>query len=111
MPKFGSEHVRAMWRLGLHELRAALYSDSNIAQPTEAGIIGTATPGEVQSRRNSEPAINTEPSKEGSSDKSPEDAPPENETASAPSVLDSRMQIANERAAEPTVPEFDLDLG
>ena len=52
MAKIGSEHVSAMARQGLRELRAAMYPDSNVAQPAEYGIYGTMTPGEVaESRR------------------------------------------------------------
>jgi len=53
--KIGSEHLKAMGRLGLNELRAAAYPDSNIARPvTEYGIYGTATPGEVAEARRGE---------------------------------------------------------
>ncbi len=46
-PKLGAGHVSAMFRQGLSELRAALYPDSNVAQPTVYGMAGTKTPGEV----------------------------------------------------------------
>ncbi|RIK68996.1 MAG: hypothetical protein DCC65_02375 [Planctomycetota bacterium] len=36
-----------MFRQGLAELRAALYPESNVAQPPVYGIAGTRTPGEV----------------------------------------------------------------
>ena len=36
-----------MFRQGLAELRAALYPESNVAQPTVYGMAGTKTPGEV----------------------------------------------------------------
>lgn len=50
--KIGAGHVKAMGRQGLRELRGALYPQSNIAQPTEYGVFGTQTPGEVaESRR------------------------------------------------------------
>ncbi|MGH7243430.1 MAG: hypothetical protein ACREJD_08450 [Phycisphaerales bacterium] len=51
----GSGHASAMFRQGLAELRGALYPDSNVAQPTLYGIVGTRTPGEVaESRRAAE---------------------------------------------------------
>lgn len=51
-PKIGSGHAEAMLRLGLKELRSALYPESNVAQPPEYGLYGTRTPGEVaESRR------------------------------------------------------------
>lgn len=51
----GSGHVRAMARLGLAEIRAALYPESNIAQPTEYGLFGRETPGEVAMQREGPP--------------------------------------------------------
>lgn len=58
-PKIGEAHAAAMFRLGLRELRAAFYPESNIAQsPAEYGIYGTATPGEVaEARRGESPGI------------------------------------------------------
>ena len=51
-PKLGAGHAAAMWRQGLRELRAAVYPESNVAQPPEHGLYGTKTPGEVaQDRR------------------------------------------------------------
>ncbi len=52
--KIGSGHVSAMGRQGLNELRAALYAESNVAQPTEMGAYGTATPVEVTKERQGE---------------------------------------------------------
>ena len=46
-PKLGAGHASAMFRQGLAELRAALYPESNVAQPAMYGIAGTKTPGEV----------------------------------------------------------------
>lgn len=46
--KIGAGHASAMFRQGLAELRAALYPDSNVAQPTQ---YGTRTPGEVMQER------------------------------------------------------------
>jgi hypothetical protein len=54
--KIGAGALGAMGRLGLNELRAAfVMPGSNIAQPTELGTLGTATPGEVMEARQSEP--------------------------------------------------------
>lgn len=49
--KIGAGHASAMWRQGLRELRGALYSESNVAQPSEYGLYGTMTPGEVAEAR------------------------------------------------------------
>jgi len=60
-PPIGSEHAAAMFRQGLHELRGALYPESNIAQPLETGIVGTITAGEVaDARRNYERTLDEE---------------------------------------------------
>jgi hypothetical protein len=60
-PKIGSGHAAAMARLGLKELRAAAFPEtSNIAQPSEYGLYGTRTPGEVAESRRSE-ELNEEP--------------------------------------------------
>jgi hypothetical protein len=53
--KIGSGHLRGMAKLGLSELRGALYPNSNVAQPTEYGIFGKETPGEVADLRESDP--------------------------------------------------------
>jgi hypothetical protein len=53
-PKIGAGHARAMFRQGLAELRAAVYPDSNVAQPTVHGIAGTKTPGEVMQDKQGE---------------------------------------------------------
>lgn len=50
-PKIGAGHAEAMVRLGLKELRAAFYPESNVAQPAEYGLYGTRTPGEVAESR------------------------------------------------------------
>ena len=47
----GTGHVGGMARQGLRELRAALYPESNVAQPPDLGIAGNATPGEVEQAR------------------------------------------------------------
>ena len=49
--KIGAGHASAMFRQGLSELRAALYTDSNVAQPPQAGMYGTRTQGEVMQER------------------------------------------------------------
>lgn len=46
-PKIGAGHADAMFRQGLAELRAAFYPESNIAQPPQMGLYGTATQREV----------------------------------------------------------------
>jgi hypothetical protein len=49
--KIGEGHVAAMGRMGLGELRGALYPESNVAQHSEYGLYGTLTPGEVAEAR------------------------------------------------------------
>jgi hypothetical protein len=51
MAKIGEGHISAMGRQGIRELRAAMYPESNVAQPAEYGIYGTKTPGEVAEAR------------------------------------------------------------
>lgn len=53
-PPYGAGSWQAFQRLGLHELRAALYPNSNVAQPTEMGMYGTATPQEVANEKQNE---------------------------------------------------------
>jgi hypothetical protein len=53
-PKIGAGHASAMFRQGLSELRAALYPESNVAQPAQYGLYGTRTPGEVMQERGSD---------------------------------------------------------
>ena len=61
-PKIGAGHASAMFRQGLRELRAAMYPESNVAQPAEYGLYGTKTPGEVaESRRADERNHDEEP--------------------------------------------------
>ena len=50
-PKFGEGHASAMLRQGVRELRGAMYTGSNVAQPGEYGLYGTQTPGEVAEAR------------------------------------------------------------
>jgi hypothetical protein len=54
-PKWGQTHLGGMARQGLAELRAGFYPDSNVAQPTDYGIYGRATPGETADLRREEP--------------------------------------------------------
>lgn len=58
--KIGSGHAKAMARQGLAELRAAFYPNSNIAQPTEYGVFGRETPGEIADGREDVRAANEE---------------------------------------------------
>lgn len=50
-PPIGAGSFEAWMRQGLKELRGALYPESNVAQPTEHGMYGTVTPGEVRDQR------------------------------------------------------------
>lgn len=53
--KAGAGHAAAMWRLGLREIREVGNPGGNVAQPSEYGLYGTMTPGEVaESRRGDE---------------------------------------------------------
>jgi hypothetical protein len=68
MAKIGSGHFSAWLRQGLREIRAALYPDSNVAQPPEYGLYGTKTPGEVaEDRRGDARDLEDEAPKEGDS--------------------------------------------
>ena len=53
--KIGDGHANAMFRQGLSELRASLYTGANIAQPAEYGIYGHQTPGEIAADRKPDP--------------------------------------------------------
>ena len=46
-PKIGAGHLAAMGRQGIQELRAAVYPESNVAQPPETGMFGSPTPQEI----------------------------------------------------------------
>lgn len=89
-PKWGSEHAAAMFRQGLSELRAALYPESNIAQPGQLGLYGTKTSGEIMV------------------DRRPDERDPDEQHLS---VLDERLKQAGRdihgRDREP--PEMDRD--
>lgn len=88
-PKWGAGHAQAMFRQGLAELRAAIYPESNVAQPTVYGIAGTKTPGEVMEEKKGE---NRDPDER-------------------PSILDERLkQVENDRAGrEPEPRERERD--
>lgn len=90
MAKIGSEHVKAMGRQGLRELRAAMYPDSNVAQQAEYGIYGTMTPGEVAEARRGDGR----------------DLEDEKPVASA---VESRMKMADTRSTEPQREEQVMD--
>lgn len=62
-PKIGAGHAGGMFRKGLEEVRAVAYfSESNIAQPSNYGLFGTQTPGEVaEARRGDERDVEEEP--------------------------------------------------
>ena len=53
--KIGDGHAHAMFRQGLSELRASLYTGSNIAQSAEYGLYGHQTPGEIAADRKPDP--------------------------------------------------------
>lgn len=83
MAKIGSEHLAAMGRLGLRELRGAMYPNSNVAQQPELGLYGTTTAGEITAARR-------------------EDARDLEGDASPVSTLESRLQqIASRNEPEP----------
>lgn len=88
-PKIGAGHAQAMFRQGLTELRAALYPESNVAQPSVYGIAGTRTPGEVMQEKQGEL-------------RDPDEKP---------SILGERLKQAEREAAvrepEPREPERD----
>jgi hypothetical protein len=88
-PKIGAAHASAMFRQGLAELRAALYPESNVAQPPVYGIAGTRTPGEVME------------------DKKLEMRDPDER----PSILDERLkQVEKDHAGpEPEVSQHERD--
>lgn len=85
-PKIGAGHAQAMFRQGLMELRAALYPESNVAQPSVYGIVGTKTPGEVMQEKQGEL-------------RDPDEKP---------SILDERMKQA-EREASVREPEREQE--
>ena len=86
----GTGHASAMFRLGLKELRElGNLHGSNIAQPTEMGLFGTKTPGEVAAARGVHgPTVENERDSE--------------------SHLESRLRQAEDRAPEDREPK-DLE--
>ena len=93
-PKIGAGHASAMARQGLHELRAAFYTESNIAQQPEMGTYGTLTPGEVADSRK----------EDGQQRDAGYDYGEESR-----SVLDDRLQQAESREAEVTRDEPSME--
>lgn len=94
MSKIGSSHLAAMGRLGLRELRGAMYPDSNMAQSPEYGAFGTMTPGEIADSR-----------REGARDL--EDERPQ------PSILDRKLeqtQSREDRSVERTQDRESIEL-
>ncbi len=55
--KVGGLMLPTMGRLGVEEVRRALYPDSNVVAPTMYGMPGTLTPGEVAADRREEAAV------------------------------------------------------
>jgi hypothetical protein len=81
-----------MGRLGLRELRAAMYPDGNVAQQPEMGVYGNWTPGEVaESRRG-------------------DDRDLEDESPRKDSVLADRVQQAKDRDDHDTREDRSMDL-
>lgn len=76
-PKIGAGHAKAMFRLGLKELQQVFAPDSNIVQPSEYGIAGTLTPGEVAQGRGSDPAYDQQHGVHGPSEPTTPDSHPE----------------------------------
>lgn len=61
-PQIGAGHASAMFRQGLAELRAALYPESNVAQPVQHGMAGTLTQGEIaDAKKPDDRDLNEEP--------------------------------------------------
>ncbi len=60
MAKIGEGTATGMVRQGLRELRGAMYTQSNVAQPTDYGIWGNQTPGEVADSRRNDPTKDEE---------------------------------------------------
>ena len=87
-PKIGSGHANAMLRQGLSELRASLYTGSNIAQQPEYGLYGHQTPGEIAEDRKLDPT-QTDPNRS-----------PDEEPTQAPSPLHQSMREAESRTQD-----------
>lgn len=88
--KFGEGHAAAMARVGLNELRAAVYPGSNIAQPVDLGVFGNATQGEI-----------------GEARKHSEDVVKEEEKSDSP--LQQSMRTAESRSPAPLIPEMGME--
>lgn len=99
-PKIGAGHASAMWRQGLAELRGALYNEGTVAQPTQYGIYGTKTPGEVAKDREGDGVAPTQDQTQGQSrDQEPA------------SVVDQSVQRAQDRAAQRDPREHEGNRG
>jgi len=61
-PKVGAGHASAMWRLGLSELRGAMYQQAG--EPTPYGIYGTKLPSEIAQERAGDVQVPTSPDHE-----------------------------------------------
>jgi N-methylhydantoinase A/oxoprolinase/acetone carboxylase beta subunit len=57
--KIGEGSGKAFFRMGLRELRGAIYPDSNVAVQSEYGMYGTQTPGEIASDRQNDRSEST----------------------------------------------------
>ena len=87
-PKIGEGHLAAMARLGGLEVRGALYTESNVAQPAEYGIFGTATPGEVAEARRS----------------------PDMSDKGSPSILNDTMNRAADRSSDRSARDREVEM-
>lgn len=94
---FGTGHAAAMARLGLSELRAAFYPESNVAQPGDLGLYGNATPVEVTEARRGEA-------------KDPEPQPTPEAEPGQGSILADKIKQAETREP-PERDDRDLDRG
>jgi hypothetical protein len=92
-PKIGEGHASAMLRQGVRELRGAMYTGSNVAQPGEYGLYATQTPGEVAEARR------------------PDDRNLEEETPNK-SIIGDRLRQSKDRDDRdegPQAPDLDRD--
>lgn len=51
MGRLGWEELKAFWRQGLAEARAAIFPDSNIVQPVDPAMWGVLSQGEAADKR------------------------------------------------------------
>ena len=86
-PIIGAGHAKAMLRQGLDELRAAMYTESNVAQPTEYGMYGTPLPSEIAAEHRGE----------------------SRDLDHAPSTLDERLNDVGREPPEPQSREIERD--